>query len=233
MLWGAVSAQPQFEVASIKAHDGPVTISGTSFSGSRVTEAAVTLIDLVTDAYGLRYDQVAAGPTWAKSDRFDIAAKAPGDGPVNLELMRPMLQSLLADRFQMKVHREMREVPVYELVVGKNGPKLKESAPDTKSNYRVRSSGTGMHMVVNKGAMDQLARQLSNTAGRPVINKTALNGTYDYTLDWMPADSAPSPDSNVVSIFTAVQEQLGLKLEPAKGPVDTLVIDRAEKPSEN
>jgi uncharacterized protein (TIGR03435 family) len=234
---GIAAAQEtaSFEVASIKFHPAPIAFSSDSaIHGSRVTATAITLIDLITNAYGVRYDQISGGPPWAKSDHYDLNAKAEGESTITKDRLQEMLRTLLAGRFQLQIHREMKETPVYELVVGKNGSKLKAAAPDTKGGYVSRGSSTGqMRMEATKGTMEQLARQLSVTAGRPVIDKTGLAGYYAYTLDWMPANRPLEPDSDTPSMFTAVQEQLGLKLESAKAPIEMLIIDRAEKPSEN
>jgi uncharacterized protein (TIGR03435 family) len=230
----AAQSTASFDVASIKLHPEPITMSADpSVRGSSVIATASTLLDMIRSAYGVRYDQISGGPNWIRSDHYDLAAKVEGDGTITQDQMRQMLQSLLADRFQLKIHREMKEAPVYELVLGKNGPKLKEAATDAKPGSMTRGTASGMHMEVTKGTMDQLARQLSNTAGRPVVDKTGLTGSYAYTLDWVPANRAPDADSETASIFTAVQEQLGLKLESAKAQVETIVIDRAEKPSGN
>jgi uncharacterized protein (TIGR03435 family) len=225
---------PAFEVASIKAHPGPITFSkGPLVSGASLTGTAITLLDLIADAYGLRYDQVSGGPNWLGSDHFDIVAKSAGEGPLARNQAMQMLQGLLADRFQLKAHREMKETAVYALVVGKNGSKLKESAPDEAGGFSVRGNGIEMQMQASKGTMDKLAYQLSLTAGRPVLDRTGLSGHYTYKLDWLPANAAAPPDSDVPSIFTAVQEQLGLRLEATRAPIEILVIDRAERPSEN
>ena len=228
------AAQPSFEVASIRPHLGVVTFSADpAVRGSRVTGTASTLMDMITSAYGIRYAQVSGGPSWINSDRYDIDAKAPGDGPPTADQARKMMQNLLAERFQLKVHRETKEVPIYALVVGKNGPKLKESAQGAAAGGFVQATDKGLHMEAKKGTMEKLASQLSVTAGRPVMDKTGLTGTYEYTLDWSPANRIPSADSDDPSMFTALQEQLGLRLESTKGPQETLVIDRAERPSEN
>jgi uncharacterized protein (TIGR03435 family) len=223
-----------FEVASIKLHPGVVTMSGGGVRGATFSETAVTLRDLIQSAYDLRIDQISGGPSWMESERYDIAAKAEGEAPIAKEQLPKMLQALLAERFKLKVHRETRETPVYELVVGKSGPKLKEASANAKEGGFTRGSNTGaMHSEISKGTMDQLARQISLTAGRPVIDKTGLTGYYAYTLDWASANRPPDADSDTPSMFTAVQEQLGLKLESTKAPVEVLVVDRAEKPSEN
>jgi uncharacterized protein (TIGR03435 family) len=227
-------ARASFDVASIKLHPGTITMSADpAVRGRRVTGTASTLLDLITTAYGVKYDQVSGGPGWGDSDHYDIDAKAEGDGILTKDQAQKMLQTLLAERFQLKIHRETKEVPVYALVVGKNGPKLKETSADAPGKNFVRGGSTGMHMEATRGTMEQLARQLSATAGRPVVDKTGLTGYYAYTLDWIPASRALEPDSDIPSMVTAIQEQLGLKLERAKGPIEMLIVDHAEKPSEN
>jgi uncharacterized protein (TIGR03435 family) len=188
------------------------------------------------DAYQLkgRY-QISGGPSWldSDSDRFNIAAIALGDKAPSPENVRLMLQSLLADRFQLKVHREIKEGPVYALVVGKNGPRLKVSKPDEESSITASGNRTANITMANQTA-DRLALQLADSLDRPVIDKTGLTGHYDIKLTWIPEYAgAPRPGSDDVDIFTAVQEQLGLKLEPQKAPIEILVVDHAERPSDN
>jgi uncharacterized protein (TIGR03435 family) len=237
LIAGILSAQTNaisFEVASIRAHKGEVTFSADpAVRGSRVTGTASTLLDMITVAYGVRYDQISNAPNWTNTDRFDLEAKAPGDTPPTAEQARLMLQHLLAERFQLRLHRETRDLPVYALLVGKNGTRLKASDPSAREGSSVQGTATGLHMETKKGSMEKLAQQLSFTAGRPVIDKTGLTGTYEYTLDWFPANRIPSSESNVTSMFIALQEQLGLQLESTKAPQEVLVIDRVEKPSEN
>jgi uncharacterized protein (TIGR03435 family) len=227
-------AGASFDVASIKFHPGPINFSADpSIRGRSVTGTASTLFDLITNAYGVRYDQISGGPKWASSDAYDIAAKAEGEGTLTKDEARRMMQTLLADRFQLRIHREAREVQAYALVVGKNGHKLKESSADAPGDNVVRTGRAGMHMEATRGTMENLARQLAGTADRPVVNRTGLTGYYAFTFDWIPANRTPEPDSDVPSMFTAIQEQLGLKLEPTRAPYQMLIIDHAEKPSEN
>jgi uncharacterized protein (TIGR03435 family) len=235
---GLLCAQPSFEVASIKLHPEPISYSADpSVKGNRVVATASTLRDLITSAYHIRYDQLLGGPSWIGSDHYDVEAKVDGGREITMDQMRTMLQALLAERFHLQIHREMREVPMYALVVSKNGPKLKESASTDEPTGRITGNGSGrMHMTVAKGTMAQLALRLSgNGAERPVMDKTGLNGIYTYQLDWlrgMPSGTA-GPESDVPSLFVALQEQLGLKLEPTKGSSETIVIDHADKPSAN
>jgi uncharacterized protein (TIGR03435 family) len=230
------SDRPSFEVASIKPHGGVITFSmDPQIRGRRVVGTASTLFDLITTAYGIRYDQIAGAPGWAETEHYDLEAKAEdGDRPLTRPELRQMLQNLLADRFQLKIHRETRDVPVYALVVGKNGPKLKAAAADATGGSSVRGKPTGvLHMETAKGTLAGLASQLSGTAGRPVLDKTGLAGYYAYTLDWFPANRPMPPDLDVPDMFQALQDQLGLRLESTKGPVEKIVIDHAEKPSGN
>jgi uncharacterized protein (TIGR03435 family) len=232
--WIASAQQLEFEVASIKPHAGPVTVSGGPFSsGPRVRYVAVMLTDLVTDAYGVRYEQVSGAPGWGDGPtgaRYDIEAKAEGDAKPAKEQLRQMLQSLLAERFRLKVRRETVDTPIYALVLAKGGSKLK--AVDKGEGVRVRTSSAGQR-IDGKATMEFLAQQLSIGAGRLVLDRTGLTGNYEFTLEWTPDNAAPADDSPSISIFTAVQEQLGLKLEPAKAPVEMLIIEHAEMPTEN
>lgn len=143
------------------------------------------------------------------------------------------MQNLLAARFQLKIHRETKEAPVYELRIGKHGPKLKAALPDAPAGGFVSATANGLHTETKNGTMDKLAAQLSVSARRPVINRTGLAGNHEYPLDWFPADVIPSLDSNVPSMFAAIEQQLGLKLVSTEAPQDILVIDFVERPSPN
>jgi bla regulator protein blaR1 len=263
-LLGQPAAPSTFDVASIKPSNGDehrVSIQLQPGGGLRTT--GTTLKMLLTIAYDVRDFQISGGPGWINSDRFDIVAKSerssePEDALTNprkltddqfktvQEQMRQKLQALLADRFQLTLHHETREQPVYALVVGKNGSKLQEA----KEADGPRGLRMGRGQLTGSAApLQLLVNSLSNQLGRPVIDRTGLNGKYDFKLEWTPdpgqsggpfggppppgVDAPPPPDPNGPSVFTAVQEQLGLRLESQKGPVDMLVIDRVEKPSEN
>jgi uncharacterized protein (TIGR03435 family) len=221
-----------FEVASIRPHQGDVVMMGGQFSGPRIRLVALILLDLVGNAYHRDGYQISGAQGWMASQRYDLQANAPGDTAPTQDNLRLMLQALLADRFQLKVHMETKERPVYALVVAKSGGKLKESTADEYS--QTASGARNAHMIFTKATMEQLAGNLYYSVGRPVFDKTGLRGFYDFTLDWIPDyGGAPAADSNGVEIFTALQEQLGLKLEPQKASIEMLVIDHAEKPSEN
>ena len=241
-------APKEFEVASIKpmepAMHGLMRVEIQMAPGGRYIAKGVTLKLLLQQAYGVRDFQIVGAPSWAQTERYEINAKA-GDGQIRREDLRPLLQSLLADRFKVTVRRETKEMPVYELVVGKGGPKMKEAESGPESRDMVRM-GRGM-MELQSASMTSVANALSNQLGRSVIDKTGLTKKYDFKLEWTPDESqnamirqmhpdgppAPPVDGAGPSIYTAVQEQLGLKLENGKGPVEVLFIERAEKPTEN
>jgi uncharacterized protein (TIGR03435 family) len=228
-----------FEVATIKPTartDGHWSLHETPDGYVGVD---VSLFKLVQEAYGLIFeaDRITGGPPWLDRDKFDVIAKFdaadfPEAKKLSYRQHADMLRPLLADRFKLNLHHESREFPVYDLVVGKGGFKLKESDPAS-----LNPGEPGCHLS-SKGyqgcSMTALADYLHNATGRTVINKTGLSGVYDYTLAWSTPNTPPdSPAAAYPSIFTAVQEQLGLKLEPSTTPLDILVIDSAEKPSEN
>ncbi len=261
------SASPAYvyEVASIKpdkSGNGMVRISNTP-EGFSANNVSVQM--LIRVAYGVEENQI-QGLNSLASENYDVEAKMEKSVADNLqkldqdqrtEVRRHMLQALLADRFKLTIHRDTKELPIYALVVAKNGPKLQEAKPgDTYPNGFRGPGGRGGRgmMMMGQGELTgqalhvaDLARQLSQQLGRTVVDKTGLTGVYDFTLKWTPdnqmampggdggrgSDSGASADSSGPSIFTAVQEQLGLKLESQKGPVELLVIDHVEKPSEN
>jgi uncharacterized protein (TIGR03435 family) len=181
-------------------------------------------------AYNLQ-DYEISGPDWIKSDeRYDIIANAPG--PASNDQMRPMLQRLLTERFQMKLHWEKRELSVYALVLGKGAPKLKAAAPDGPPELSGGASGAFFH----NQPISRLTFLLTRRLDRPVLNLTGLNAIYDFTLDisGLPSGRPQAEENPGPSIFTAVQEDLGLKLEAQKAPIDILIIDHVEKlPTEN
>jgi uncharacterized protein (TIGR03435 family) len=224
--------QATFEVASIKPHPGMVTFSSDPrVKGSRVTATASTLLDMITTAYHVRYDQISGAPGWASSEHYDLEARV-GEQAITTEQMRPMLQALLADRFQLRIHRENRPIPMFALVVGKHGPKFQESSPTDDPKSSIAGDGTGMHLEFARQTMATLASSLSsNGAGRPVIDKTGLTGQYTFKLAW--AHEIPGPESELPSLPDALQEQVGLKLELTKGQGEFIIIDHAQKPSAN
>jgi bla regulator protein blaR1 len=273
----ASAAGPAFEVASIKPNnsgDGRVMMG--MQPGGRFTATNITLRLLIRNAYQLQDFQIVGGPSWIGSEHYDIVAKGE-DGlppePPSLDRTGPnriqlMIRALLAERFQLTVHNETRELPIYALVLarsdGKLGPQLQKSEVDCNAVFAAARGRGGMppppgppqqgerpscgmrigmgNLAMGGTPLSQFVNSLAMFTGRTVQDKTGLTGNYDVTLTWTPDQmpqrppGAPEPppiDPNGPSIFTAVQEQLGLKLESQKGPVAVLVIDRVERPKEN
>lgn len=221
----SLSAQT-FEVASVK-----VNASGSGMSSLSDLRAGhfktnnASMRQILQLAWDLSSAQI-TGPSWLDSDHYDLDAKSPNGVP-DTEL-KPMLQSLLKERFAMEAHLETKELPVYSLIVLKGGPKIKPTDPEHPLTQPVRIPGAFGMMMAMKGTMNQLAKSLAGPSGRPVIDKTSLEGPYAYALQYgqltTSAETNSAPD-----IFAAVQDQLGLKLESAKAPVPMLVVDRAER----
>lgn len=227
-----------FDVASIKPHDGPMYRIGVATAGRQLTADACNITVLVMYAYNVKNFQVTGTTPLLKdyNTRWDILAKAGGDTLPNTAEFRQLLQSLLADRFQLKVHKEMREMPVYALVVGKNGPKFKASEADADPSGLFSAKGRNTVVTLPKAAMSDVVDAVGNAfLDRPVVDKTGLTGTYAIKLTYTPDTKAnrDNMDLSDVSVFQALEEQLGLKLEARKETVELLVIDRVEKPSAN
>jgi len=253
---------PAFEVASVKANkSGPDSAQRAGLQpGERVTMTNVTLRTLIQIAYpGM--SEIVGGPGWVGSgpagDRFDVNAKA--DAPASREQLQSMLRTLLADRFKLAIHTESRDEPVFALVFARSdhrlGRNLRPAATDcaalraaaagSAEPCGIRTFATALmtgRMSVRGLGLDQIVGVLSRDAGRKVVDKTGLTGAFDCELTWTPQaflqrpfdrERFPSIDADGPSIFTAVQEQLGLKLEAARGAVDVLVIDHVERPTEN
>jgi uncharacterized protein (TIGR03435 family) len=249
----SATAPPAFEVAAIKLNQSGSGSSHSDTNNGRFTATNVSLKSLMEySAYGIPGNRILDGPKWLDSTKFDIEAKMDdtaaehlrtlAHGPRRLQT-QAMFQQLLADRFKLAVHWETRELPVYALTLAKKGPKLQPTKEATEgSGTSSHNSRSGSEFTAKGVTMPELAealtQELSRELGRDIIDKTEVKGRYDLTLKWTPdagaaTDSAASSADSGPSIFTAVQEQLGLKLEPAKAPVQVLVIDHAEMPSEN
>jgi len=242
------AAKPAFDVASVKPNveDGGAPV--VRFSRGNVTYSGITLRVLIRTAYRVQNSQITGGPGWLDSSRFDIAAKA-GGNPGPLEMLS-MLQTLLEDRFRLVVHRETRVLPLYSLVMANSGRPLgpgfrqaTEAECATPVTAAPPCGGVRNSFGVQSGfsatsiPMSQFALAFSNVLHTWVEDKTGLEGKFDFRLTWAPdGDVSPgpgSPENSGPSIFTAMQEQLGLKLLAGKGPVEMLVIDSADKPSQN
>ena len=208
-------------------------------SGDRFVARGTTLWGLLFNAYKLRpNDDIHGLPSWAKSDGFDVEAGMDADTYAELQRMPAleqseeramMLQAVLADRFKLKMHYESRERPIFALEIAKSGSRLKEWPSDKTPEGVFWGRGK---IEVRGAPMERFVFCLSDTLGRTVVDRTGLTGKYDIDLKWTPDELQGTPDGGA-SIFTAVQEQLGLKLEPTRGIVQTFVVDHVERPSEN
>jgi uncharacterized protein (TIGR03435 family) len=254
---GPVAAGPAFEVASIKPDtSGSLGMSMKIEKSGHFLGTGLPLRLILEQAYDVKDSQLIGAPSWLDSDRFTIEAKPDEATAAEMQKLNPderkdklmlMLRALLEDRCRLTLSKETRDLPVYALLVGKSGPKLHESAPgpnEKPADTRFRRG----ELEANNAQLISLANMLSGLLGRPVVDKTGLSGKYDFNLKWAPEEqtgqmfkgagdaTAPAPppaEPAGPSIFTAVQEQLGLKLEAQKSPMMVLVIDHIEKPSAN
>jgi bla regulator protein BlaR1 len=259
---------PSFEVVSIKPNHSGDARSFVRLQPGRFTATAVPTKMLIQFAYDSQDFQLSGGPGWINSEKYDIDAKEEDSAAQALQKLSQfeqmsqiqlMVRSLLADRFKLKISFETKDAAVYALVVANGGPKLSRatatpadtngSTPQVQAPQGPRIGITGRGQITASGVpISMLAQVLSRQLGRQVVDKTGLNGNYDFTLQWTPDESqslggpegptptpavAPPPDSFGPSVFTAIQEQLGLKLESQKAPVEMIVVDHIEVPSEN
>jgi uncharacterized protein (TIGR03435 family) len=249
----------EFDVASVKPNPSGRPGYGIRALPGRLTANNISLKRLIAMAYSVTDFQIFGSLNWLESERFDVEAKSPG--PAELPQLRLMTRSLLEDRFQLKFHREPREMAIYFLVLAKpgikGGPGLVESPagdcenslgpqPAPAKGARIEAPcGTVNPMpgriFGKRGRISQLADRLSTLLGRTVVDKTGLQGVYDIELEYTPdpelmsqlPSGQPPPDTSGPSLFTAIENQLGLKLQAGRGPVDSIVIDSAEKPTGN
>lgn len=242
-----------FDVVSVKPNRSPVNAYG-GFVPTGFEAVAATTQQLISLAYGVSVTQILDAPSWIRSEFYDVTARTGRSTPATPPQMTGMLQRLLADRFKLLVHREQREAPVYALLIahsdGRLGSGLQVAPLDCDSRAAKAPPGTrglaicGIDREPGMSAgrtmtIAQLSGVLGSIVGRQVVNRTGLEGNYDWDLSWTPTPGEPGPRSEPaaagdgISIFSAVQEQLGLKLESDRGVIDALVIDRIERPTSN
>ena len=231
-LVAGLAAQERFEVASVKAaHGGPVKIQS---DPGMLTIGDTSLDAVIRVAFGLREYQY-EGPAWLHTTRYDMVART-GEARTRA-VQLAMLRELLADRFKLTVHRELKTLPVYELVVGKDGPKLHAldaSAPapfDLYSNFSIAAVAGDASELRGVGSLGQLCDFLGRVAGRPVVDKTGIAGSFEFKL-LCAIDGFPRYETSPM-VFDAVQRQMGLKLEARNSPVEVTVVDHVEKPAED
>jgi len=241
----ATTPLPTYDIVSIKPNKTGSGNVGVNIDDGNYTASNISLKMLIISAYNLKEAQVFNLPKWDDSARFDIKAKVLNPDKKVLEALTPQqfsaMQQPILDRFHLTFHHELKTLPVYELVLIKTGPKFKETTAAETANpdgvNGVRAGGISIHnqnLVATGVPLSRLADSLSYQVKRIVVDKTGLTGNYNLTLTWAPDDGTPqAPDSTLPSIFTALQEQLGLKLEPAKAPIEAFIVDHAEIPSED
>jgi len=255
----AVPTDVSFEVVSIKRNTSTTASRGRLEPGGRYAAVSVPVFQIVRQAYDVLETQVGPVPDWVRSERYDILAKAP-EGVELARDLRPLLQSLLKARFQFESHHERRELAVYELIVARAdrrlGRDLQESAADCTANPPVLPAqrdadeppcaqyGTIGRRIMRGFPLSRFAQMLAGEAGRVVFDKTGLTGTWNVQLEYTPDRMPPLPDGGLPpgislpapdapNLFTAIEEQLGLKLVPARGIVDMLIVERIERPTED
>ncbi len=232
----AAGATPAFEVAAIRPSDpnDPKAANGWNCEseGHRLECRQATLLDLLSITYGLQPRQIVGGPTWLNQDRYDISGIPDIPGIPSPAQTREMYKRLLAERFGLVLHRDTREMSIYALTIAKGGPLLKPASPDEPVNTGNSGDRTQRTVRFTNMSMQEFARNLTLYEDRPVVDRTALPGHYDFTLRWTYALLAEEQPDAPPSIFTAIKEQLGLQLNALKGPGEVIVIDHLEKPHE-
>jgi uncharacterized protein (TIGR03435 family) len=242
----AAGTRASFDVVSIKPSQTPSSSSSTRGTpgGLAITSS---LRRMILFSYSLHDFQVSGGPDWVSTSTWVVNAKSDTPDPDFTKMSKAELQAMMAkrmqqlqamlmDRFQLRCHMTAKELPTYELVQAKGGAKLKPTAADVSKQNSSSSSGHGlqMHAAATGITAERIATLLTTEVGRFVVDKTGLTGSYDLTLDWVhDAPAASTDEPSGPTIFTALEEQLGLKLVPSKGPVETFVIDHVEQPSPN
>lgn len=241
----AADAKPTFEVATIKPSKPDAQGKFLTVQGNRMITQSFSLTDYICFAYGVHAKQVTGLPAWAETDKFDITAKPDIEGVPNDKQLKGMLQQLLADRFKLAFHHEKKELSVYALGVAKVGNKMTKSEGDPNGLPGLFFRGKLGDLGVRNATMaDFTGLMQSAVLDRPVVDQTGITGRWDFTLVWTPDDSQfagmgakippPTDAANAPpNLYTAIQEQIGLKLEATKTAADVLVVDKVEKPSDN
>lgn len=239
----AADADPAFDVVTIKPSNPDTRQGGVRVQDSNIAIQYVTFADLFRQVYDIHPNQVIGLPSWTSSERFDIAGKPDAPGQPNNEQLKVMVRKLLASRFQLAFHKEQKELPVFALSITKGGAKIAENK-EKSENTGVIFRGPGSFLL-NNLSMDEFARMLqSSAADRPVVNQTGLVGKYTFSLVWTPDNALtalPNPSPLATpdradippDLFTAIQQQLGLKLDAMRLRVEVMTIDKIEKPSAN
>ena len=230
----AKDAHPSFAVATIKPHDPASNRMGFDAVGDRYSIHGQTIVSLMMFAYAIDKHQVVDTPDWARTDRFDIEGTTDTPGQPNLRQQQEMLQKLLADRFGLKFHHEKRQIPVYLIQTVGGGPKLTPAAhPEVEADQNASSHGTEVTVIITSATMQDFILGMQFFFDRPLVDQTGIPGQHDFTLRYT-YDEAHATDPNAPpGLFTAIQDQLGMKLVPTKAQVEVFLINHVEQPSAN
>jgi uncharacterized protein (TIGR03435 family) len=231
----ARDADPAFEVAAIKPSDPNDRNQGFRLKGRRISIEAETMTGLICFAYSIHKTQIVNAPQWFEDQPWDIAGVPDLDGAPNWKQYRRMLQKLLATRYGLVMHHDKRELSVYAITVTKGGPRLERSKsdPDALSDQSGHGEGHAQYMKFTNDSMADFAETMELMVDRPVVDQTNLSGRYDFSLLWTPDVIRDAQTDAAPGLFTAVQEQLGLKLAAMHLPTDVLVIEAATRPTQN
>jgi len=233
----AADADPDWEVATVRPSDPNQKEQSFMVRGRHIIVKNQPVEKMLMVGYGLQKNQIAGAPQWVKTENFDVDGLADVEGQPQVKQFQTMVRKLLVERFGLKMHNEQREMPVYVLTVAKDGPKLtpSKSDPNTLPRQEVRGDAAGERSLEFMNiSMQDFCVMMLYYLDRPLVNQTDLKGTYDFTLKYTyDEERAPTDGSAPPGLFTAMQEQLGLKLEPVRAPAPVLVVDKIEKPSAN
>lgn len=232
----AKDADPDREVATVKPSDAEGNNSGFNSQGRSMTIQHRTVKDMLIIGYGMHEKQLVGMPGWAESDRWDVEGVADLEGNPNLTQLQSLVRKILVERFGLRTHTEKREMGVYAITVARGGPKLEKSKsnPNGSMSENDNDNGGQRTMSVKNAAVGDFALVMKYAADRPVVDQTGLTGRYDFQLKWTIDDSkAPTDGTAASGLFTAVQEQIGLKLELTKASAEVLVVDEVERPAAN
>ena len=237
----AKDADPDWDVVTVKPSDSDDSSSGFQVHGRQIFMERESVESMVGFGYGIHAKQIAGAPDWALTERWNIEGVPNVPGQPNMKQYETLVRKLLAERFGLKVHTETRELPVYALRVAKdgaatNGKGIVKTAADPNGvlDMHDRINGGQRRIQVTNGSIADIALVLKFYTDRPLVDQTGLPGRYDFQLAWTFDETrAPTDGSAAPSLFTAVQEDMGLKLEPVKAPVDVLVVDKVERPGAN
>lgn len=219
-----------FDVVSIKPNKSGAAASETETTPGRLNLINVTPLSLLLRAFGVLTPQIVGAPGWLATERYDVVASVPGGAVLTDQTRQAYMERMLTDRWRLRYHRETRDIPVYSLVTANEGSKMVTHTGPGEYGMKVERAGPRVILRSTRGNMPRLVEILSGFSGRVVSNDTGLGGEYDFTLEWI--QDANATDSGP-SLFTALREQLGLRLVSAERPAPVIVIDQIERPSEN